>query len=88
MAAKSYITNYIWKAANLIIEGRPQVVHRCTRAGVPNLGYMYPQGYICLSEGVHLRLAEDKKNIFTYLFPNIHTYITEYYDQISLYAYC
>jgi len=27
--------------------------------GVPNLGYMYRQGYICLSEGVHLRLAED-----------------------------
>jgi len=26
------------------------------RAGVPNLGYMYPQGYISLSEGVHLRL--------------------------------
>jgi len=22
--------------------------------GVPNLGYMYPWGYICLSEGVHL----------------------------------
>jgi len=21
-------------------------------AGVPNLGYMYPQGYICLYEGV------------------------------------
>jgi len=24
------------------------------RAGVPNLGYIYPWGYICLSEGVHL----------------------------------
>jgi len=24
------------------------------RAGDPNLGYMYPRGYICLSEGVHL----------------------------------
>jgi len=21
------------------------------RAGIPNLGYMYPKGYICLSEG-------------------------------------
>ena len=24
------------------------------KTGVPNLGYMYPQGYICLSQGVHL----------------------------------
>jgi len=23
------------------------------RTGVPNLGYMYPFGYICLSQGVH-----------------------------------
>jgi len=23
------------------------------RPGVPNQGYMYPWGYICLSEGVH-----------------------------------
>jgi len=29
--------------------------------GVPNLGYMYPQGYICLFEGVHLRLAIEEK---------------------------
>jgi len=28
---------------------------------VPNLGYMYPQVYICLSEGVHLRLAVEGK---------------------------
>jgi len=49
---------------------------------------MHPQGYICLSEGVHLRLAEDEKNIFTYhLFPNIDICITEYYYQ-KLYAYC
>jgi len=47
------------------------------------------QGYICLSEGVHLRLAEDEKNVFTYyLFPNIYTYITKYYCQKSLHAYC
>jgi len=46
-------------------------------AGVPNLGYMYLQGYICLSEGVHLRLAMEDKNIFAYyLFPNIDTYIS------------
>jgi len=63
----------------------------CSKAGVPNLGYMYPQGYICLSKGVHLRLAEDEKNIFTYyLFPDIYTYITECYFQKSksLYACC
>jgi len=30
-------------------------------SGVPNLGYMYPWGYICLSEGVHLRLAIEGK---------------------------
>jgi len=43
--------------------------------GVPNLGYMYPWGYICLSEGVHLRLAIEGKNIFTCcLFSNIYTY--------------
>jgi len=49
---------------------------------------MYPQGYICLSEGVHLRLV-DEKSIFTYyLFPDMYTYITEYYFQKSLHAYC
>jgi len=32
-AAKSYILNYMWTAANFIIEGRirPQDVHRCFR---------------------------------------------------------
>jgi len=35
----------------------------CVRAGVPNLRYMYPQGYICLSEGVHLRMAIRAKYI-------------------------
>jgi len=50
---------------------------------------MYPWGYICLSEGVNLRLTIDMKHIFTYLlFPNIYTYISEYYFQKSLYAYC
>jgi len=44
------------------------------RAEVPNLGY------ICLSEGVHLRLAIEEKYIFTYLlFPIIYTYISKYY---------
>ena len=43
--------------------------------GVPNLGYMYPQGYICLSEGLHLRLAIEDKiylRIFYFLI-YIHT---------------
>jgi len=40
---------------------------------------MYPQGYISLSEGVHLRLSIEEQNIFAYnLFPNIYTYINEF----------
>ena len=31
------------------------------RPGIPNLGYMYPWVYVCLSEGVHLRLAIEGK---------------------------
>jgi len=59
------------------------------RAEVPNLGYMYPQGYICLSEGVRLRLSNEEQNIFAYdLFPNFYTYVSEYFFQKSLYAYC
>ena len=48
-----------------------------SRTGVPNLGYTYPQGYICLSIGVHLRLAIEDKNVFTCcLFSNVYTYIS------------
>jgi len=43
----------------------------CSNAGVPNLEYMYPQGYICLSEGVHLRLAIEEKSIFKKISVNI-----------------
>jgi len=50
---------------------------KCLKPGVPNLGYMYPLGYICLSEGGNLRLAIEGKNIFICcLFSNIYTYIT------------
>jgi len=36
------------------------------------MGYMYPQGYICLFQGV---LSIEEQNIFAYnLFPNIYTY--------------
>ena len=59
------------------------------RTGVPNLGYMYPQGYISLSEEVHLGLAIEEKSIFIcYLFLNIYTYINKYYFQKPLYAHC
>jgi len=50
---------------------------RPPRAGISNLGWMYPWGYICLSEGVHLRLEIEGKDIFTcYLFSNLYTYMT------------
>jgi len=51
------------------------------RSGVPNLEY------ICLSEGVHLRISNRRENAFAfYLFPNIDTYISDYYFQKSLYC--
>jgi len=43
---------------------------------VPNLGYMYFQGYICLSEGVRLRLAIEEQNIFTFNFFQIFLHIS------------
>jgi len=44
-------------------------------------------GYICLYEGVRLKLAIAGKNKFIYyLFPNIYAYISEYYFQKSLHA--
>ena len=48
----------------------------CSNAGVPNLEYMYAQGYICLSEGVHLRLAiEEKKYIYMiFVSKDLYTY--------------
>jgi len=50
---------------------------------------MYPQGYIRLSEEVHLGLAIEGKNTLIYdLFANIYTYISEYYFQISSYVLC
>jgi len=57
---------------------------------------MYLQGYICLSEGVHLRLAIDEKmylhiiyfQIFVYIsviiiFKNHNTLIVKYIDEKS-----
>ena len=58
-----------------------------SKSGVPNLGFMYPQGYICLSLGVRSRLSIEEQNIFAYnFFPNISAYISEYYFQKSLYT--
>jgi len=45
------------------------------KPGVPNLGYMYAKGYICLSEGVHLRLAiEDKIYLYIIYFQYLYIY--------------
>ena len=55
-----------------------------SRLRVPNVGCMSPLG-------AHLRLAiKGKKIIYTVysLFPNVCTYVREYYFQKSLYAYC
>ena len=43
-------------------------------AEVPNLGYIYPQEYIFLSERVHLKLAIEEKNIVLYYFYILHIY--------------
>jgi len=64
-AGKSQQCHKYFLKYNAVASDRSQ-----SRTGVPNLAYMYPQGYICLSEGVHLRLAIEDKNIFAcYLFP-------------------
>ena len=82
-SAFSRIQTCIWP----LVINDPQV--KPIRAGVPNLGYMYPKGYICPSEGVHLSLLTEEQNIFAYdLFPNYYTYVSEYFFQKSLYAYC
>jgi len=47
------------------------IIYIKPRAGVPKLGYMCPYGYICLSEGAHLRLAiEGKKYVHTLFISN------------------
>jgi len=58
--------------------------------GVVGFGVHVPLGvHLLIRRGTSKATAEGGKNIFTYyLFPNIYTYITEYYYQKSLYAYC
>jgi len=56
------------------------------RPGVPKLGYMYPSGYICLSEGVHLRLSiPEGKNMFIhYSSEDIYTYCMNLSEQFHV----
>jgi len=61
-ADKSYISNYMWTAANFIIEGRirPQVVHRCSNV-LHNLEwtqFLYPIRPV--AKGGHSRLFHPK----------------------------
>jgi len=46
----------------------------CIDSEIPNLGYMYPWGYISLSEGVHLWLEMEGKYIHI-LFIAKHLYM-------------
>jgi len=49
------LKKFVYRLENLCVpEGIPPYENQCSRAGVPNLGEMYPYGYICLSEGVYL----------------------------------
>jgi len=40
------------------------------------MGYMYPQGYICLSEGVQLKLAKDEKIYSHFIYFHIFIHIS------------
>jgi len=63
---QNVVSQLVWPSSKKI--WRP-----CSRAGVPNLGY------ICLSEGVHLMIPIEEQKIFAYnTFLNIYTYISEY----------
>jgi len=66
----------------LLLKGFDQL----SSSRVPNLGYMYPWRYICLSQEVYLRLAMKGNKLIYYLFPNIYTFISEFYLQKSLNA--
>jgi len=47
--------------------------------GIPKLGCMHPLGYICRSEGVHLKLTIEGKNMFIYYsFSIIYAFISEH----------
>jgi len=51
-------------------------------------GVHVPLGVHLPIRRVHLRIAIEEKYVFTHLlFPNIYTYISEYYFQKPLYAY-
>jgi len=59
----------------------------CTKPGVPSLGYMYPQGYISLSEGVHLRLAIEKYICMLFISKYLCIYQRVFFQKL-LYAHC
>jgi len=42
---------------------------------------MYPQGYICLSEEIHVRLEISGENKFVYYLFQIFIIISEFYSQ-------
>jgi len=48
-------TNFVLQTPNIYSISDLKSLNPYPTAGVPNLGYMYPWGYICWSEGVHLR---------------------------------
>ena len=79
----SYLRHYITKwclyllrpaEASAIVTFKIIIGHNSqrdwARARVPKLGYMYPLDleYICLFEGVHLRLAIERKNVLIIYF--------------------
>jgi len=78
---------WVWAICLYQTQGRPNNFYfnmytLPPSAGVLKQGYMYPEGYVCLSEGVYLRLIIEGKNMFTYYsFRNIYRYISEYYFQ-------
>jgi len=58
------------------------VVFLALDQGFPSWGTCCPRGCFWLFERVHLRLAIEGKDLFVYyFFPNIYTYISEYYFQ-------
>ena len=42
------------------------------------MGFMYPKRCICFSEGLHLRLAIERKIYLFYLFSNVFIHISKY----------
>jgi len=70
------------KSTVALVLPNPSDAENGSKPGVPNLGY------ICLSEGVHLRLGIERKNVLIYyLFPNILTYKSSIKNSVDLLFY-